>query len=92
MRFFREKFEFGRLCNCTVKRYFLHSFRLKQKGVVGAVMALKHMATTESDSQEDIPSSSSTDGSHLSERAGRAKDLLGKLILFLLYIMRTSSR
>lgn len=49
---------------------------LKQKGVVGAVMALKHMATSESDSQENIQSSSSTDDSHLSERANHAKGLL----------------
>ncbi|PNF22433.1 hypothetical protein B7P43_G16287 [Cryptotermes secundus] len=49
---------------------------LKQKGVVGAVMALKHMATSEIDSQENIQSSSSTDDSHLSERASRAKGLL----------------
>lgn len=41
-------------------------------------MAIKHMATTESDAQEDIPSSSSTDDNHLSERASRAKDLFGK--------------
>jgi hypothetical protein len=51
---------------------------LKQKGVVGAVMAIKHMAATGSDAQEDIPSSSSTDDSHLSERARHAKELLGK--------------
>jgi hypothetical protein len=41
-------------------------------------MAVKHMATTESDAQEDIPCSSSTDDSHLSERASHAKELLGK--------------
>jgi hypothetical protein len=45
-------------------------------------MALKHMATSESDCQETIRSSSSTDDSQLSGRANRAKELLGKLILF----------
>jgi hypothetical protein len=49
---------------------------------MGAVMALKHMATSESDSQENIQSSSSTDGSHLSGRASHAKELLGKLVFF----------
>ncbi|KDR12150.1 Fanconi anemia group D2 protein isoform X3 [Zootermopsis nevadensis] len=53
---------------------------LKQKGVVGAVMAIKHMATTESDAQEDILSSSSTDDNHLSERASRAKDLFDLVV------------
>jgi hypothetical protein len=41
-------------------------------------MAVKHMAATDSDAQEDIPSSSSTDDSHLTERGNRAKELLGK--------------
>jgi hypothetical protein len=45
-------------------------------------MALKHMVTSESECQESIRSSSSTDDSHLSGRASRAKELLGKLILF----------
>jgi hypothetical protein len=45
-------------------------------------MALKHMATSEPDSQENIQSSSNTDDSHLSGRANHAKGLLGKLIFF----------
>lgn len=45
-------------------------------------MALKHMITLESDCQESIRCSSSTDDDHLSGRASRAKELLGKLILF----------
>jgi Fanconi anemia group D2 protein len=50
--------------------------KLKQKGVVGAVMALKHMATSESDSSENVQCSNSTDDSLLTDRASRAKDLL----------------
>jgi hypothetical protein len=65
---------------------FSYSFRLKQKGVVGAVMALKHMATSESDSSENMQCSSSTDDSLLTERASRAKELLGKLIFYLCVI------
>ncbi|KAJ9576903.1 hypothetical protein L9F63_006521 [Diploptera punctata] len=49
---------------------------LKQKGVVGAVMALKHMATSDSESEIMSSPGSSIDSNNLSVRAGRAKELL----------------
>ncbi|KAJ4445373.1 hypothetical protein ANN_07178 [Periplaneta americana] len=49
---------------------------LKQKGVVGAVMALKHLAISDSESLCDGRSTPSSVDSHLSGRAGRAKELL----------------
>lgn len=45
-------------------------------------MALKHMATSESGSLEDMQCSNSTDDSHLTGRANRAKDFLGKLVFY----------
>lgn len=49
-------------------------------------MALKHMATSELDSSENVQCSNSTDDSILTDRASRAKDLLGKLIFLLCVI------
>jgi hypothetical protein len=43
-------------------------------------MALKHMATSESDSSENMQCSNSTDDSHLTDRASHAKELLGKSV------------